>query len=247
MAGEIIYGMNGVSEALRSGRRVNRLYLAKESRARGTDALIDAARERRIPFDFVPQAKLNELTGTREHQGVAAAVSPLEYATLEACLAACPPQATLLILDQVQHPKNLGMLIRSAVGAGACGVLLPSRGGALLDESVVRASAGAVFHVPVVLCGNLAQAIRAVQDAGFWVYGLDAKGSENVFRVDWPARCAVVVGNESEGLRPVVAKACDVLVRIPLSGGLDSLNAAVAASVALFQVAAARERSGGAE
>jgi 23S rRNA (guanosine2251-2'-O)-methyltransferase len=243
MAGDVVYGVNAVGEALRSGRGINRIYVAKESRARGIDPLLDEARARRVPFDFVPQAKLNELTGTREHQGIAATVSPLEYTSLEECLRQCPPVATLLVLDQVQHPKNLGMLIRSAAAAGASGVLLTARGGALLDESVVRASAGTVFHVPVVTCSNLSQAMRSLQDAGFWIYGLDAKGPDNIFDVKWPARCALVVGNESEGLRPGVAKACDHLVHIPLAREIDSLNAAIAASVAMFQVAGARHKS----
>jgi 23S rRNA (guanosine2251-2'-O)-methyltransferase len=242
VAGDIVFGLNAVTEALSAGRGINRIYIAKESHVRGIDPLLDEARARKVPFDFVPQAKLNELTGTREHQGIAAAVSPLEYTTLNDCLSQCPPEATLLVLDQVQHPKNLGMLIRSAAAAGASGVLLTARGGALLDESVVRASAGTVFHVPVVPCGNLSQALRTLQDANFWIYGLDAKGPDNIFDVKWPARCALVVGNESEGLRPGVAKACDHLIHIPLAREIDSLNAAIAASVALFQVAATRHR-----
>jgi 23S rRNA (guanosine2251-2'-O)-methyltransferase len=242
MAGEIIHGANAVGEALRSGRRINRIYFAKESRVPQARALVDEAKVRRVPFEFVPQAKLNELAGTREHQGVAASLSPVDYATLGDCLARCPARATLLLLDQVQHTKNLGMMIRSAVGAGACGIVLPAKGGALLDDSVVRASAGTVFHLPVVVENNLPQAIRVLQEAGFWVYGLDAKGEQSVFDIDWPDKCALVVGNETDGIRPGVAKACDVLVRIPLQGGLDSLNVAIAASIALFQVSARKSK-----
>lgn len=229
-------------EALRAGRFVNRLYIAKESHARNMDELLDLARERGVLFEFVPQAKLNELAGTREHQGVAAAISPVEYVPLKQWLASCPTTATALVLDQVQHPKNLGLLIRTAVGAGASGVVLCARGGALLDEAVLRSSAGALFHMPVVNCANLREALRQLRAADFWVYGLDAKGAENVFDVDWPDRCALVIGNESDGLRPGVRKTCDALVRIPLANQLDSLNAAVAAGIALFQIAAARMR-----
>lgn len=239
MAGRLVYGLNAVREALRAGNRVNRLYLAKESRAAST-ALLDAARKQGVPFDFVPQAKLNAMTETHEHQGVAAAISPVEYVSLEHCLAGCPSQASLLLLDRIQHPKNVGLLIRTAAGAGAAGVLLTARGGALPDDAVLRASAGALFHVPVVCCHNLAEAIRALQRSGFWVYGLDAKGAENVFEVAWADRSAIVVGNESGGLRPGIRKACDALVRIPLTNRIDSLNAAVAAGIALFQ--AAKER-----
>lgn len=244
MAGKAIYGLNAVREALQSGHAVNRVYFAKESRAHGAGELVQKVREGRIPFDFVPQAKLNELAATREHQGVVALVSPKEYTSLEDCLAGCPQRATLLVVDQVQHPKNLGMLIRSAAGAGVSGVLVASRGGALLDETVLRASAGMLFRVPIVLCGNLAQSLRALTAAGFWIYGLDPQGPENVFKVSWGERCAVVVGNESEGLRPIVRKACDVSVRIPLAEGADSLNVSVAAGIALFQVALAHGASG---
>ncbi len=238
MAGKTIYGANAVKEALQAGGRVNRLYLAKESRVREAEGLIQLAREQRIPFDFVPQAKLNTLCGAREHQGVAATVSPVAYAELDACLEQCGEKAMLLALDQVQHPKNLGLLVRTAAGSGASGVLVPARGAALLDESVVRASAGTVFRVPIVNCPNMARALHTLRDAGFWVYGLDGSGEETVFDLPWADRSVLVLGNETGGLRPGVRKACDALVRIPLAGGLDSLNVAVAGGVALFQAAA---------
>jgi 23S rRNA (guanosine2251-2'-O)-methyltransferase len=148
LAGKIIYGIRAVQEALASGAVVNRLYFAKESRARGYKKLLEAAKQSSVPIDFVPQAKLNDLANTREHQGIAAALSPVEYASFEDCLAACGPTATLLLLDQVQHARNVGLMIRSAVGAGAAGLLLSTRSSALLDDTVVRASAGAVFPNP---------------------------------------------------------------------------------------------------
>ncbi len=242
MSAQVIHGLNAVREALASGRRVNRVFLARESRAKNFQQVVDAARAIKVPFEFVPQAKINELTGTQEHQGIAATVSPIEYVTLDACLEQCPPVATLLLLDQVQHPRNLGMIIRSASGAGASGVVLVSRGGALLDDDVVRASAGAIFRVPVVQCGNLGTAIGTLKEAGFWVYGLDAAGSDNLFEMRWPERCAFVLGNETEGIRPGLRKNCDALVRIPLANEMDSLNVAVAAGVALFHVAAQHAR-----
>lgn len=240
MAGRIIHGINAVSEALRAEGMVNRIYVAKESRAHGVAAVITAAKEAHVRFDFVPQAKLNELSGTHEHQGIVAVISPASYTSLDVCLAQCLPKATLLVLDQIQHPKNLGLLIRTAVGAGASGVLLTSRGGALLDDDVVRSSAGTLFHIPIVLCGNLAQTLRALKKADFWVYTLDVSGGESIFKVNWADRCALVMGNETEGLRPGVKKETDLSVSIPLANGLDSLNVAVAAGIALFQSSVAR-------
>ena len=240
---EVVYGNNAVGEALRAQGRVNRLFLAKDAKVRDKQALVDMARAQGIPYDFVPLAKLNELTDSREHQGVAASVSPVAYADLESFLGECPPEATILALDGVQHPRNLGMLIRTAAGAGAAAVVLSARGGALLDESVVRASAGTVFHVPVVAVSKLADALRHLKEAGFWIYGMDAAGRESVFDVSWADRSVLVMGNETKGMRGPARNACDALVRIPLERGIDSLNVAVAAGIALFQVAAGRKRA----
>ena len=211
-----IYGINAVREALPAGR-VSRVLLAKESRAHGVAELADAAKAAGTRIDYAPQAKLNALCGTREHQGVAAAISPVSYASLNQVLEACPRTGRLLVLDQVQHPKNLGLLIRTATGAGT------------------------VLRMPVVACKNLPQALRTVREAGFWLYALDARGDMDVFEMPWPERHALVVGNETKGIRPGVRKVCDAGVRIGLDNGLDSLNVAVAAGIALFQARAASE------
>ncbi len=240
MTESIVYGRHALEEALRAGTRVNRLLVAFEARGPWVEALVEQARAARVRVDRVPQAELNRRAGSRDHGGAVVIVSPVGHLSLGECLAACARQATLLVLDEVQNPRNLGMLLRTALGAGVAGVVLPTRGGRLPSDEVVRASAGAAFHVPVVYCPNTAQALRELKDADFWVYGLDADGRTDVFAVAWPARTALVVGNETSGLRPVVRKHCDGLVRIPLAGGLDSLNVAVAAGVALFQVAAAQ-------
>ncbi|GMU93859.1 MAG: 23S rRNA (guanosine(2251)-2'-O)-methyltransferase RlmB [Candidatus Hydrogenedentota bacterium] len=237
MSGRIIYGVKAVGEALYAGGRVNRIYFAKESRAHGVGELLRAAKATRVPFDMVPQAKLNELTGTREHQGVAAAISPVEYVSMQRLLSSCPDRAILLVLDQVQHPRNLGMLLRTAACAGAMGVILTARGGALMDDEVLRASAGAVFHVPIAIAGNAAQTVRDLKKHGFWSYALDAKAGDSVFTIRWADRCALVLGNETKGLRPTVYNACDAAVRIPLARDFDSLNVAVAGAIVLYQAA----------
>lgn len=236
MSAKYIHGVKAVLEALRDPGRVGRVYVAKESRAHGVDSVLDAASAAGIAFDFVPQAKLNDFAGTQEHQGVVALISPVAYKQLDELLKSPPPRAAIVVLDQVQHPRNLGMLLRTAACGGAYAVVTPSRGGALLDDDVVRASAGAVFHVPVALCGNVAQALRELRDAGFWCYGLAADGEQSVFEINWADRTALVMGNETKGIRPGVKKACDVLARIPIASGMESLNVAVAAGIALYQV-----------
>lgn len=235
MAGDIIFGMNALREALQAGQQINRVYVAKESRAHGMKALLDEIHGQRIPCDTVPQAKLNQMTGTQEHQGIAAKISPVGYLELGEFLSQCPENATLLILDQLHNPKNVGMLIRSALGSGCHGVLLPERGGTLIDQDIIRASAGTALRMSIVTCKNVAQAMRTLRDHDFWVYGLDAAGEQSVFEMEWPARTALLLGNETKGIRPGVRKQCDAMVSIPLANGVESLNVAVAGSVALFQ------------
>jgi len=241
MSEQRIFGFNAVRESLRASGRTNRLYIAKETKVRGRGELIELARAAGVPVEWVPLAKVNDLAGSKEHQGVVATISPVDYTSLDDCLAKCPSQATLLVLDQVQHPKNLGLIIRTALAAGACGLLVPVRGGALLNDAVLRASTGALLHLPVVRCNNVSQTLRRLREEGFWIYGLAGEGGENLFHVQWPDRIVLVAGNESEGLRPGVRKACDVLARIPLANEVESLNVSIASAIALFQIQAWRK------
>lgn len=235
MAGEIIHGRNAVLEALRDKGRVNRVYLAREGKTLSRDDVVESARQAGVPFEFIPLAKLNALTGTSEHQGCAAAVSPVTYVALQEVLASLGESALVLALDQVQHPRNVGMLLRTAAAAGVDAVLLPQRGGALVDQEVIRSSAGAVWHIPLVACGNLAQALRELKEADFWVYGLDAGGRDDVFSMKWPRRCVLVAGSESKGMRPGTEKLCDAMLSIPLARGIESLNVAVSAGIAMYK------------
>lgn len=143
-----------------------------------------------------------------------------------------------VVLDGVQSPKNLGAIIRSAVGAGADVVIIPKRGGAPVNDEAIRGSSGASFRIPIVKADNLAMVLRQLKDLSFWGCGLDARAHEPLFDVAWPARCALVLGNELKGIRPVISKACDTLVRIPLANDLDSLNVSVAVAIALFLMTA---------
>lgn len=238
MSKKVIFGHNAVSEALRAGHHINRIYFNAATRRPYIPELKDLARENGVRFDFVDIAKLNTLAGTGEHQDVVAVVSPVEYASLDDFIDATRdlPHATLLVLDQVQHSGNMGIAVRSAVSAGVNGVLLTMRGGSLINDQVFRASAGAIFHIPIIQSINLATDFKVLKEHDFWVYGLDATGQSNVFEEKWAARSVIVVGNEHEGLRPVTRKACDLLVRIPMIGDFDSLNVSVAASIVMFQI-----------
>ena len=243
MSETVLVGARPVEEALVRGRGINRVVFCKESQVRRHEAIVNAARKCGARVEYVPLSKLNALSKTSDHQGVAAFVSPVRYRSIQELLPGLPDTAVILILDRIQHARNTGILIRSAAGAGASAVILPQRGGALVDQTVMRASAGATLHVPLVTASNLGNAVRLLTKAGFWVYGLEATACDSVFSVDWPRRTALVVGNETNGLRPGIRKICDATVGIPMSEGIESLNAAVAGSIAIFQAARAHRSS----
>jgi len=235
----MIHGVRAVIEALASGRPISRVFLASDAKVPEVREILDGAKALHISVERVPLAKLNVLCASAEHQGIAARISPVEYAQLKPLLASCAKSSILIVLDQVHHPRNVGLIVRSALGAGAQGVVVPSKGGALVDDTVLHASAGAALRLPIAIVSNVAQALRTMKDEGFWIFGLDAEGSEDLFEAKWAKRTALVIGNETKGMRGPTRKECDVLARIPLAGGLESLNAAVAGSVALFEAAKA--------
>ena len=238
----ILSGRQPVKGALLSDHPVERLYFSQTSEGKEFAEIKKLAQDKRIRFDFVPVQKISRLTQSQDHQGVAAVMAEIAYADLPALLEEKEGAARILavVLDRVQAPKNLGAIIRSAAGAGADVVIIPKRGGAHVNDEVVRGSAGATFRIPIAKADNLATALRQLKGLSFWVYGLDARAHDSVFDVAWPARCALVVGNELSGIRPVIRKECDTLVQIPLANDLNSLNVSVAAAIALFQVAASK-------
>ena len=232
----IISRIRAVSEALNTSHRVSRVYFAREARGVGIEQIKKLAKEHKVRFDFVDVGQLGRMVGTRQHQDVAARLAPLEYTPMEDLytLAEHQQSITIVALDQIQHSGNLGLMLRTAVGAGVDAVLLPARGGRGISEEVIRASAGAAYHLRIVLSNNLVQDLERLKQEGFWIYGLDTGGETALFDLQWPDRCVLVVGNETKGLRPLVRKRVDALVRIPMVGKLESLNVAVALGIAIF-------------
>ena len=239
-----IWGLHEVAEALEAGHPVDRIYFSLQAKGPLVDRIKDLARQRQVRFDFVEVGKLGQLAGTRQHQEVVARTSPVRYHGLQEVLATAPPACTLLALDQVHYAGNLGLAIRTGAGAGATALLLPARGGALVNDEVVRAASGAVFRLPLVSCANLAKDLHLLKEQGFWIYGLEAGSGGDFFSVDWPPRRVLVAGNETHGLRPLIRKTCDGLVQIPLAGGMDSLNVAVALGVVLFDIVRKEKKPG---
>jgi len=241
----ILWGRHEVAEALAAGHPVNRIFFARQASGPQVERIKELARQGQVRFDFVEVGKLGRLAGTRDHQDVVARISPVAYARLQDALLPTAETATVVALDQVQNTRNVGMVIRTAAGAGARAVLLPTRGGRLVNDEVVRASAGTIFRVPIVATASLRRDLETLKQRGFWIYGLDPAGEEEVFSVEWPARRVLVAGNETRGLRPVIRKSADALVRIPLAEGVDSLNVAVALGVALFEIGRQDRQAGG--
>jgi 23S rRNA (guanosine2251-2'-O)-methyltransferase len=244
---ETIYGRNPVYETLRARRRdVFRLQVGEGVQARGRlTGILDLAASRKIPVERLPRLKLDKLSDS--HQGVALEVSGYPYVGLADILDhASRRRAPLfvLVLDTLQNPQNLGTLIRTAESVGVHGVLIPTHRAAQITPAVVSASAGASEHM-LVAQANLVQAIQELKEAGAWVVGLDeSPGSKSPSELRLDGALVVVVGGEGEGIRPLVKSKCDFLMRLPMQGQVESLNAAVAGSVALYLAYLARLKSG---
>ncbi len=236
---DVIFGYNAVSEALRAGHPINRIYFSASSKRPYIAELKELALNSKVRFDFVDIAKLNVLAHTGEHQDVVAVTSPVEYTELDTFLDANKgiSPLTIIVLDQLQHAGNVGIIVRTAVCAGTSAVMLSARGGSLINDQVFRASAGAIFHIPIIKSTSLTQDLARLKQHDFWIYGLEAEGDNDVFAENWARRSVIVIGNEHEGARPVTRKQVDLHVRIPMENNFDSLNAAVAAGIVLFQVA----------
>lgn len=230
----VVWGRHEVIEALESGHPIQRIYFSREARGEQIERLKQLARERGVRFDFVEVGKLGRLAGTRAHQDVVARLSPVRLASLDEVIKDLDEECTIAVLDQVRHVRNVGMIARTAVAAGAAALMYSSRGGHPLNDEVIRASSGAIFHLPVVQSTHIARDLVKLQEAGCWIYGLATSGGEDLFAVDWPKRRVLVAGNESKGLRPGVQKVVDLVVRIPMAKEAESLNVAVAVGVALF-------------
>ncbi len=241
---EFIAGRNSVLEALKSGRPVNKVLVAKGDRQGSLREITGQARARGLVVQEVDAAKLADLTGGMRHQGVVAMVPPVAYAEVGDILAKArdlgePP--FVVLLDELEDPHNLGAILRTCDAAGAHGVLIPKRRSAPLSAAVAKTSAGAVEYVPVARIGNVVQAIEALKKEGLWVVGADMDGDRPYYKADLKGPVLVMVGGEGRGLSRLAKEACDFLVHIPMKGQITSLNASVACSLLLYEVYRQRE------
>lgn len=234
----VIVGRNPVLEALRAGRPVERLLVAKGASGAAIDEIVALARRSGLTVQFDDRRRLDRLAEGHVHQGVVAVAAPVPYVSVDEILALARrrgEEPLLLALDEVQDPHNLGSLLRSADGAGAHGIVVPRRRSAGLTMTVARTSAGAVEHVPVAQVSNLVQTLSDLKGRGMWVAGADTAGQREYWDADLSGPLVIVIGGEDKGLGRLVRQTCDFLVRIPMYGRINSLNAAVAGALLLFE------------
>ena len=221
-------------EALRAGRPLDRILIARGAGGPRLQEIIDLARERSVSVRFEPREALDRACNAATHQGVVAFGAAQRYAELEDVLSEGEVQL-LVLLDGVEDPHNLGAIVRTAHAAGASAILIPDRRAAGLTEIVAKAAAGALEHLPVVRVGNVSQTLETLKKRGFWIYGLDERGTQLYSETDYAKPTVLVLGGEGQGLHQLVKKHCDVLVRIPMAGAIASLNVSVAAGIVLFE------------
>ncbi len=238
-------GRNALQEALKSGRTVDKVFIAGGEIDRGLQRLAAEAKEAGAVVVPVDRRKLDAMSFTHAHQGVIAQAAAHAYCSVEDILdeAARRGETPLIVIcDELSDPHNLGAILRSAECAGAHGVIIPKRRSVGLTATVAKASAGAVEYMKVARVTNISAVIAALKEKGVWVFGTAAEGSIPMYQADLTGPTAIVIGSEGDGMSQLVRKNCDVMVSIPMKGKISSLNASAAATIVLYE--AVRQRLG---
>ena len=238
-------GIHAVKEALEAQRPIDRIAIAKGRQDTRVEEIVRLAREQGVPVRFEDRRQLDRLANSKDHQGVVALAAARAAATLGDILEhanAGHGMGLLVLLDGVEDPHNLGAIIRTALAAGAHGVIIPERRAAGLTDTVARASAGALAHLPVAKVTNLVRTMEELKEAGYWLVGLDEDGDKTYTEVDYTSPVGIVLGGEGQGLHELTRKRCDFVVKLPTTGPVKSLNVSVATGVILFEVLRQRHR-----
>ena len=234
----VIEGRNAVTEALRAGVAIDKIFIAKGETDRTLGHIASTARAAGVVVVDADRRKLDHMSRTHSHQGVIALASVREYATVDSMLEAAEKKGEkplLVICDELSDPHNLGAVIRTAECAGAHGVIIPKRGAAGLTATVARTSAGALNYTPVAKVTNMAATIEELKKEGLWFVCADM-GGEVMYNLNLKGAIGLVIGNEGEGVSRLVREKCDYIASIPMKGDIDSLNASVAAGVLAYEI-----------
>lgn len=246
MKTEILYGINPVLEALKADRRkVFEIYIAKDKTSGRIAKVVKFAQSKKIPVKEVKTTQLKSIVGNSRHQGISAKVNTYAMADLSDIIGsdlANDNNRFLLLLDNVLDPQNLGAIIRTALGVGIDGIIIPKDRSAMPTPAVSKASAGAIEHVRMIRITNMVDTIKVLKQQGVWVVGLDKGADKTVYSSDLTGSVAIIIGGEEKGIRPLVKKNCDFLVSIPQMGQVNSLNASVAAAIVMYEAFRQREK-----
>ncbi len=235
---DLIIGKNPVLEALKSGREMNKIWIAEGSQRGQMQSIIQLAKEMGITVQYVPKKKMDQLSDGN-HQGVIAQVAAYQYYDIDDLFKKAEAQGEapfFIILDELEDPHNLGSIMRTADAVGAHGIIIPKRRSVALTATVAKASTGAIEYVPVARVTNLARTVDELKERGVWIFGTDAKGNQDYRQLDGVIPLALVIGSEGKGISRLLRDKCDVLVRLPMIGHVTSLNASVAASLLMYEV-----------
>ncbi len=240
---DLIEGRNPCLEALEAGRSINRIMIAKGSRDSTIANILHLAKERHIPIAEVERTALDKISVVGSHQGVIALASAKEYCTVDDILQRAENLGHapfIVILDGINDPNNFGAIIRSAECSGVDGIIIPERRSVQVTPVVAKVSAGACEHVMIARVTNISSTIRELKDRGLWIIGTDGKARQTYKKADYTSPIALIIGSEGDGMSRLVAANCDLLVSIPLMGKVNSLNAATAAAIVMFEAVSQR-------
>lgn len=231
-----IEGRHAVLEALKTQREIDRIYVRKGELDGSLAKIIAKAKDAKVIIKTVDKAKLDEMSKSKNHQGVIALTNEYRYHELDDVLSNTDDgKKFFLILDEIEDPHNFGAIIRTAEAAGVDAIIIPKRGAIQVNETVEKTSAGATSYMKIVRVSNLVQAMEKMKQKNIWIYSLDMAG-EDYHRLDLTGNIALVIGNEGKGISRLVKETGDFVVKIPMKGKIDSLNASVAASVLMYEV-----------
>lgn len=234
-----VVGRNPVLELLKTDKSIDKIYILKGDLKGSIKKIIGAAKDKKIIIQEVDKSKLDEMSDGEVHQGVAALVTGFEYSSIDDMFKRAedlnePP--FIVILDEIEDPHNLGAIIRTCECAGAHGVIIPNRRSARVNQTVYKASAGAVNHVLVASVTNISKTLELLKEKGLWIYGADLKGENYYYNESLKGAIGLVIGNEGKGISRLVSEKCDVLIKIPMFGTISSLNASTSAAILIYEV-----------